>query len=165
MIDTRLDESKVEEIATKVVFKLFKRAGIPLENVQTTLTPDEVILNESLEDYMYDKQFLVWLGSNESGAKQGVKCNQVYITKQGSMKVEESLPFTFDEVGDIWEGYFKGHSIEHIYYTVLDAKEEVNLSDINLVIWGLLHGKWNYVLDFIREDRYAFDFKKYLGRY
>lgn len=166
MIDTEVEfEQKVEEIATAVVLKMMKKAGIPMDTMQTTLTPDDVILNESLEEYMQDKQCLVWLGSNERGAKQGVQCNQFYISKQGSMSVDESLPLTFEEVFDIWEAHFKNHPVEHIYYNVLGAKEEVNLSDIRLVIWALLHGKCNYVLDFIREDRYPFDFKKYAGRF
>ena len=169
MIDTKLDEHRVEEIAketaTAVVLNMMKRAGITIDTMQTTLTPDEVILNESLEEYMKDKQCLVWLGSNESGAKQGVQCNQFYISKQGSISVDESLPLTFEEVFDIWEAHFKNHPVEHIYYNVLGAKEEVNLSDIRLVIWALLHGKCNYMLNRIRDDRYAFDFKKYEGRF
>lgn len=163
MIDTEIEfEQNVEEI----VYKILKREGIcPNSAFQTTLTPDEVTLTESDEEYMSDKQCLVWLGSNESGAKQGVRCNQFYISKRGSMKVDKSIPLTFEEVFNIWEAYFKGNSLEDIYFTVIFDAENVGLSDLRLVVWALLHGKCNYVLNFIKEDRYDFDFKKYTGRF
>lgn len=162
MIDTQNFEQNVEEI----VYKILKKEGIcPDYALQSTLIPDEVVLTESELEYMEDKQCLVWLGSNESGAKQGVKCNQLYISNRGSMRVDKTLPISFEEAFDIWEAYFKGHSLEDIYFTVIFNEENVGLSDIRLVVWSLLHGKCNYALDFIREDRYTFDFKKYLGRF
>ena len=163
MIDTEVEfEQKVEEI----LYRILKREGIcPNSTLQTTLTPDEVTLTASDEEYMSDKQCLVWLGSNESGAKQGVKCNQFYISKRGSMKVDKPIPLTFEEVFNIWESYFKGNSLEDIYFTVIFDADNVGLSDLRLVVWALLHGKCNYVLNFIKEDRYDFDFKKYTRRF
>ena len=105
------------------------------------------------------------LGSTEKGAEQGVKCNQFYVTSRGSMKVEMIIPLYFEEVFNIWEAYFKGNSLEDIFFTVLFEEEDVGLSHLRLVIWALLHGKCNYVLKFIKETRYDFDFKKYEGRY
>lgn len=162
MIDMEIEfEQKVEEI----LYKILKREGICPDTMQASLTPNDVILPDSTEEYMQDKQCLVWLGSNESGAKQNVHCNQFYISNQGSMRVEKPLPLTFEDVFNIWEAYFKGHSVEDIYFTVIFEGEDVGLSDIRLVIWALLHGKCNYMLNFIREDKYLFDFKKYLGRF
>ena len=161
MIDAEF-ENKVKEI----VFKTLKEAGIcPNLSVQTTLTPNDVELEEEMSDYMEDKQVLVWLGKTERGKKQGVKCNQVYIATRGSMKVEMVLPFTFDEMFSIWEAYFKGNSLEDIFFTVIFDEDDVGLSYIRLAVWALLHGKCNYMLNFVNEDRYEFDFKKYSGRF
>ena len=163
MIDTELDfEQKVEEI----LYRILKREGIcPTSAVQSTLTPSDVILSESDVEYMMDKQCLVWLGSTESGLKQGVKCNQFYVARRGSMEVDKPIPLTFEEVFEVWESYFKGYSLEDIYFTIIFDEENVGLSDLRLVIWALLHGKCNYVLNFINEERYSFGFKKYSGRY
>ena len=162
MIDTEL-ETKVREI----VFKTLKEVGITPKTVplQTTLTPEEVFVDSEVVEYMQDKQCLIWLGSTEKGTKQGVKCNQFYISKRGSMKVDKPIPLYFEEVFNIWEAYFKGNSLEDIYFTVIFDEENVGLSDIRLVVWALLHGKCNYVLNFVKEDRYPFDFKKYNGRF
>ena len=161
MIDTEKEfEIKIEE----AVYRILKREGIcPTPSFQTTLTPNEVVLSESDEEYLSDKQLLVWLGSNERGAKQNVKCNQFYISERGSMSVTKPIPF--EEVFSIWEAYFNGCSPKDIYFTFIFDEEDVDISDIKLVIWALLHGKCNYLLSFVREDRYNFDFKKYSGRY
>ena len=161
MIDTQL-ENKVEEMVLKA---LKKYNVIPHTGLQTTLTPNSVDLEPEMEGFMEDKQCLVWLGSNEKGAEQGVKCNQFYVASRGSMKVEMVIPLFFEEVFNIWEAYFKGNSLEDIFFTVIFEEENVGLSDLRLVIWALIHGKCNYALKFIREDRYDFDFKKYEGRY
>lgn len=161
MIDTEL-ENKVKEI----VFRTLKEAGIcPNASVQTTLTPNDVELDKEMSAYMQDKQILVWLGSTERGKKQGVKCNQVYVAARGSMKVDMVIPLSFEEMFDIWEAYFKGNSLEDIYFTVIFDEDNVGLSDVRLVVWALLHGKCNYMLNFVNEDRYEFDFKKYSGRF
>lgn len=81
------------------------------------------------------------------------------------MLVDKPIPLSFEEVFNIWEAYFKGNSLEDIYFTVIFEEDNVGLSDVRLVIWALIHGKFNYVLNFIKEDRYNFDFKKYSGRY
>ena len=73
MIDTDL-ESYVREI----VFKTLKEVGICPTNPQTTLTPNDVQIGAELEEYMQDKQCLIWLGSTEKGREQNVKCNQFY---------------------------------------------------------------------------------------
>jgi hypothetical protein len=143
-----------------------KEVGItPSITNQTSLIPDEITLDEATEKYMQGKQCLIWLGSNEKGAAQHIKCNQFYISKQGSLKVDQPLPLTFEEVFNIWECYFKGKPLEEIYWTVIFDYDNVGLSDIRLVVWALLHGKCNFMLNFIKEDRYPFDFKKYLGRF
>ena len=160
MIDTDL-ESYVKEL----VFKTLKEVGITPNHVQTTLTPTEIELDDETVEFMRNKQCLIWLGSNEKGEKQGVKCNQFYIAKHGSLRVEKAIPLNFEEVFNIWESYFKGNSLEDIYWTVIFDDENVGLSDLKLVVWSLLHGKCNYLLNFIKEDRYAFDFKKYEGRF
>ena len=164
MIDTDNLEDKVKEL----VYKTLKEVGITPAAVtnQTTLTPNDVTLDEITEEYMKDKQCLVWLGSNEKGEPQHIRFNQFYISKQGSLRVDQPLPFSFEEVFNIWECYFKGKTLEDIYWTVIfDNNEDVGLSDIRLVVWALLHGKCNFMLDLVKEDRYPFDFKKYLGRY
>lgn len=163
MIDTEIEfEQKVEE----VLYKILKREGICLNSSgQTKLTPNEVFIGEEMEEYMEDKQCLIWLGSTEKGKAQDVKCNQVYISQRGSMLVDKPIPLSFEEVFNIWEAYFKGNSLEDIYFTVIFEEDNVGLSDVRLVIWALIHGKFNYVLNFIKEDRYNFDFKKYSGRY
>lgn len=161
MIDTQ-SENEIKE----VVLKTLKELGIlPTSYMQTTLIPDELAMDKDVLEYMQDKQCLVWLGSNDRGEKQGVKCNQFYIAKRGSMNVDKSLPLTFEEVFNVWESYFKGNSLEDIYFTIVFDDIEVGLSDLKLVIWALLHGKCNYMLQFVNEDRYNFDFKKYEGRY
>ena len=161
MLDTEL-ETYVKDL----VYKTLKDVGItPAVTNQTTLTPDNVELDEDTEKYMQDKQCLVWLGSNEKGEKQHVKCNQVYIAKRGSLNVDQPIPLTFDDVFNIWECYFKGKSLEDIYWTVVFDYDNVGLSDVRLVVWALLQGKCNFMLKFINEDRYGFDFKKYLGRF
>ena len=161
MIDTQLDK-RIEE----TVLKTLKKYGVvPSNGGQTTLTLNDVDVGPEMEEFMQDKQCLVWLGSNEKGAEQGVKCNQFYVTSRGSMKVEMIIPLYFEEVFNIWEAYFKGNSLEDIFFTVLFEEEDVGLSHLRLVIWALLHGKCNYVLKFIKETRYDFDFKKYEGRY
>ena len=163
MIDT---DGNLENYVKELVYKTLKEVGItPTTANQTTLTPNDVTLDEITENYMMDKQCLVWLGSNEKGESQHIKCNQFYISKQGSLKVDQPLPFSFEEVFNIWECYFKGKSLEDIYWTVIFDNGDVGLSDIRLVVWALLHGKCNFMLNFVKEDRYPFDFKKYLGRY
>lgn len=160
MIDTT--ESKIEE----VVLKTLKKYGlVPSSAGQATLFPDEVEIEEELIEYMDDKQCLIWLGSNERGERQGVRCNQFYVAKRGMTRVDKALPLLFDEVFEIWEAYFRGNSLEDIFFTVPFESEEVGLSDLRLVIWALLHGKCNYMLEFVKEDRYTFDFKKYKGRF
>lgn len=163
MIDTEVDfEQRVEEI----VYRILKKEEICSNGqIQSTLLPDEVNLTESEKAFLEDKQGLIWLSSNERGAKHGVKCNQFYISKQGSMSVVKTLPLSFEEVFNIWESYFKGHALEDIYFTEVFDEDDVALSDIRLVIWMLLQGKCNFALNFIREDRYPFDFKKYMGRF
>ena len=166
MIDTDLIKEIASKEAEETVFKTLKKYGvIPSTAIQTTLIQDEVYLEHDMMEFMKDKQCLVWLGSNEKGAEQGVKCNQFYVTSRGSMKVEMVIPLYFEEVFNIWEAYFKGNSLEDIFFTVIFEEENVGLSDLRLVIWALIHGKCNYALKFIREDRYDFDFKKYEGRY
>ena len=163
MIDT---DGNLENYVKELVYKTLKEVGItPTTTNQATLTPNDVTLDEITENYMMDKQCLVWLGSNEKGESQHIKCNQFYISKQGSLKVDQPLPFSFEEVFNIWECYFKGKSLEDIYWTVIFDNGDVGLSDIRLVVWALLHGKCNFMLNFVKEDRYPFDFKKYLGRY
>lgn len=162
MIDTDL-ESYVKDI----VYKTLKEVGITPSIVsnQTTLTVCDVELDSDMEKYMQNKQILVWLGSNEKGESQHIKCNQMYIAKRGSLKVDQPLPFTFEEGFHIWECYFKGRNLEDIYWTFVFDYDDVGLSDVALVIWALLHGKCNFMLNFVDENRYGFDFKKYEGRY
>lgn len=161
MIDTH-SENEIEE----VVLKTLKKLGmLPASYMQTTLVPDELAIEKRVLEYMQDKQCLVWLSTNESGQKQGVKCNQFYVAERGSMRVDYALPLSFEEVFEVWEAYFKGNSLEDIYFTVNFDSDEVVLSDLKLVVWALLHGKCNYMLEYIREDRFLFDFKKYEGRY
>ena len=161
MIDTEL-ETYVREL----VFKTLKEVGItPESSMQTTLTPGEVGLSPELQEYMEDKQCLIWLSTNEKGEKQQIKCNQFYVAKRGSLRVDKAIPLSFEEVFNVWEAYFKGKSLEDIYWNVLFDYDNVGLSDINLVIWALLHGKCNFMLNFIKEDRFPFDFKKYEGRF
>ena len=165
MIDTEVEEY-VRKCTREEVFKALKEVGIvPPSAFQTTLTPNNVELEEDLVEYLKDKQCLIWLGSNEKGEKQNVRCNQIYISKRGSIKVEKALPFSFEDVFNIWEAYHKGNSLEDIFFTAMFDYENVGLSDIRLVIWMLLHGKCNYMLKFIQDERYTFDFKKYEGRY
>jgi len=161
MIDTH-SENEIKE----VVLKTLKELGIlPTSYMQTTLVPEELAMDREMLEYMEDKQCLVWLGSNENGQKQGVKCNQFYVAGRGSMRVDTPVPLSFEEVFNIWEAYFKGNSLEDIYFTVIFDNDNVGISDLKLVVWALLHGKCNYMLHFINEDRYSFDFKKYEGRY
>lgn len=161
MIDTDL-----ENYVKDLVFKTLKEIGItPESSMQTTLQPNDVDLEEELQEYMADKQCLIWLSTNEKGEKQGIKCNQFYIAKRGSMRVDKSIPLTFEEVFHIWESYFKGNKLEDIYWTVPFDYDNVGLSDLRLVVWALIHGKCNFMLSFIKEDRYLFDFKKYEGRF
>lgn len=161
MIDTDL-ETYVKEL----VYKTMKEAGFTPATVgQSTLVPDDISIDEMTKKYMQDKQCLVWLGSNEKGEKQHIKCNQFYVSKQGSLQVDQPIPLSFEEVFNIWECYFKGKSLEEIYWTVIFDYDNVGLSDIKLVVWALLHGKCNFMLNFVKEDRYNFEFKKYLGRF
>ena len=161
MIDTH-SENEIKE----VVLKTLKELGIlPTSYMQTTLVPEELAIEKGVLEYMQDKQCLVWLGSNERGQRQGVKCNQFYVAERGSMRVDYALPLSFEEVFEVWEAYFKGNSLEDIYFTVIFDDDNVGLSALKLVVWALLHGKCNYMLQFIKEDRYSFDFKKYAGRY
>ena len=165
MTDTEL-ENYVKTCAREEVFRTLKEVGIiPPSAMQTTLTPDEVVIDDELVEYMQDKQCLVWLGSNQNGEKQNVHCNQFYISKRGSMKVDRPVPLSFEDVFNIWESYFKGNSLEDIYFTAVFDYDGVGLSDVSLAIWALTHGKCNYMLKFIQEGRYPFEFKKYEGRY
>lgn len=161
MIDTDL-----ETYVRDLVFKTLKETGItPASSMQTTLTPGEVDLTPELQEYMEDKQCLIWLSTNEKGEKQQIKCNQFYVAKRGSLRVDKAVPLSFEEVFNVWEAYFKGNNLEDIYWTVIFDYDNVGLSDIKLVIWALLHGKCNFMLNFIKEDRFPFDFKKYEGRF
>lgn len=165
MIDVETRRYIKEEVKEEV-YKTLKELGYsPKDSSQSTLTPCTVTIDPEDEEYMKDKQCLVWLGSTGKGLEQGVRCNQFYISKRGSMAVEIPIPLYFDEVFNIWESYFKGNSLEDIYFTVVFEEENVRLSDLRLVVWALVHGKCNYVLNFINEDRYLFDFKKYARRF
>ena len=162
MIDTEL-----ENYVKDLVYKTLKEVGITPSIVsnQTTLTLNDVDLDPDTEKYMQDKQCLVWLGSNEKGESQHIRCNQMYIAERGSLRVDQPLPLTFENVFHIWECYFKGKSLEDIYWTMVFDYDNVGLSDVRIVIWALLHGKCNFMLSFVNENRYGFDFKKYIGRF
>ena len=161
MIDTEMRECIREEC-----YKILKECWfVPEVRNQTLLIPNDLELDKDLLDYMQDKQCLVWLKSNEKGKSQGIICNQVYVSKRGKLDVDKMFPFSFEEVFHIWECYFKGRTPEDIYWTVIFNDEDVGLSDVKLVIWALLNGRFNHILEFINEDRYDFDFKKYAGRF
>ena len=135
MIDTDL-ESYVREI----VFKTLKEVGICPTNPQTTLTPNDVQIGAELEEYMQDKQCLIWLGSTEKGREQNVKCNQFYISQRGSMLVDKPIPLSFEEVFNIWEAYFKGNSLEDIYFTVIFDEDNVGyLAGHTLITCLVMH--------------------------
>lgn len=148
------------------VFKCFKEAGfVPESKNQSFLIPKEVRLNRGWFDYMQDKQCLVWLKSSDEGKQYGIACDQVYISKRGSVKVEKVLPFSFEEVFHIWECFYQGRTPEDIYSLSTFDKEDAGLSKVKLVIWALQNGRFNHVLEFIHESRYTFDFKKYAGSF
>lgn len=81
MIDTEIEfEQKVEE----VLYKILKREGICLNSSgQTKLTPNEVFIGEEMEEYMEDKQCLIWLGSTEKGKAQDVNVIKFTSAKGG----------------------------------------------------------------------------------
>lgn len=166
MIDTDFKIESREQFREEV-FKIFKEVGfIPESRNQTLLVPNELELKKDLIDYMKDKQCLVWLKSNEKGKPYNILCNQVYVSKRGSLDVDRIFPFSFEEVFHIWECFYQGRTPEDIYlYTIFDSGEDVDLSDVVLVIWALQNGRFNHILEFINEDRYDFDFKKYAGRF
>ena len=160
MLDIEKEELREE------IYKVLKEVGfVPEMKNQTLLVHDELELDSELKEFMSDKQCLVWLKSTKSGETYNVACNQVYVSNKGSLKVVKPLPFSFEEVFHIWECYFKGRSIEDIYWTLIFDAENVGLSDVKLVLWALLNGRFNHILEFINEDRYDFDFKKYTRRY
>lgn len=158
MIDTKT-EIEIKE----VVIKTLKEYGYePKAHGQTKLKPIEKLDQETIE-YMENKQCLVWLGSNKSGESQGVRCNQVYISKNGSLDVDQTFPFDFEEVFNIWEAESQGESAVEIYQRF--DPDEVKLHDVILVIWCLHHGKFNHILRYVKPERYCFEFKKYVGRF
>lgn len=143
-----------------------KKYGIPINTPsQMELHYDSIELDASEQEYLADKQCLVWLGTNRNGRKYDVIRNQVYIASNKNTNVIKPIKLTFEEVYHIWESYEKGESISTIWNTHIFHFDGVELKEIREVIWTLQKGKWNYILGYLEEDTYDFDFKKYLRRY
>lgn len=156
MIDTEFEDKFLQYC---------KKYGIPIKSSQMELHYNDVELSAEEIEYLEDKQCLVWLGTNKNGRKYDVIRNQVYFASTKSSNVVKPIKLTFEEVFHIWESYMKGMSLATIWDTHIFQFDNVELKEIRWVIWTLQHGKWNYVLDYLKEDTYDFEFKKYLRRY
>ena len=156
MIDTDFEDKFIQAC---------KKYGIPIPaSSQMKLQQEHVVLSPEEIDYLSDKQCLIWLGTNRNGKEHGVIRDQVYLAHGRSSNVEYPLNLTFRDVYNIWESYLKGIPLSHIYAEDYSFKEDTNPRDIRWVIWTLEQGKWNYVLDYLKEDTYDFEFKKYIRR-
>ena len=153
MIDRELEDKFLE---------FCKKYSISISNSQMELHFDSVELDQSEQKYLDDKQFLVWLGNNRDGRKYDIIRNQVYLASTKSTDVVKPVKLTFEEVFHIWEDYSKGVPISTIWSTHIFHFDMVELKEIRWVIWTLQHDKWNYVLNYLKEDTYDFNFKKYV---
>ena len=121
-------------------------------------------ITQTLKESISDKQGLVWLKNNKKGQEYGVIRNQVYLASPKSTEVDIPLKLTFEETFQIWEAYEQGTPIDYIYGNFeFDLNHDPD--DILTVIWTLEKGRWNYILDYLEDGTYPFDFMKYLGRY
>lgn len=155
MIDTSFEEN---------FLKYCKKYNIPIKCSSQAELHIGLDITPELEMKISDKQGLVWLKNNKKGQEYGIVRNQVYLASPKSTEVDIPLNLTFEETFQIWEAYEQGTSVEYIYTQfVFDLNP--TLDDILIVIWTLEHGRWNYILNYLEDNTYLFDFKKYLGRY
>lgn len=147
--------------------KCCRKYSIPVNfSSQGELHFTDIPLDEELKEDLQNKKCLVWLKNNQKGQEHGVIRNQVYISSSNNTEVYLPLNLLFEEVFHIWELYEKGCTIEWIYSNcIFHYGNDVTFEDIQIALWTLYNGKWNYILEYLEEDTYDFDFKKYIGRY
>ena len=157
MIDTEFEKN---------FLRCCRKYGLdPNCSTQGELHFNHISLDKHLEEDLMNKKVLVWLKNNQTGLEYGLIRNQVYLSAGDTSEVYLSLKLTFEEVFHIWEAYDKGSSLEWIYTTQIFHYEDVPFEHLEIALWTLHNGNWNYILNYLNEDSYDFDFKKYLGRY
>ena len=162
-------DTEIQQIEN-VIYNVLKNENILQKKTgQTTLdVQTEISIEECDEDYMIDKSIACWWFSNNEGKVKGVRHDQLFIFGNGKFnysntKVLKPLPFTFEEAYKVWESHFiKKLSVTDIF-TDIAFRFNPTKSDIQFIIWALLNGKCEWMLKGTRDDRYDFDFKKYIG--
>lgn len=165
MMFTEAEVHQVEDI----VYNLLKKENILQRKTgQTVLNvKNDVSIEEDAESFMKDKSIAIWYTANESEGDKTIHHDQLYIFRNGQFgignihKVVKVLPLSFAEAVMVWELNSKGESVSTIFkesYQYSPSK-----SDIEFIIWALQNGKCEWMLKNAWDDRYSFDFKKFIG--
>ena len=162
-------EAEVHQIED-VIYNVLKHENILQKKTGQTVLPveTEISIEECDEEYMKDKSIACWWFSNNDGKSQNVKHDMLFIFGNGKFTgrtttVLKTLPFTFEEAYKVWESHIdEGKPLSEVYSSI-PFQYSPAMSDLYFIVWAVKNGKCDWMLKGTRDDRYDFDFKKYIG--